>query len=182
MQPPGTPHSPPSSHQSSHQNPPETIRIHQNPIRFHEIPSTCIILFSHLRMHEFFLKIHKKSLQLQLFTQTNESSRHLTQYRCHFRRDISYVVGDSSARSRWRLRRPQPGCRRRWLDAPTSFALGRHDRRAAGMACRRAAQGGGGAFLLQSAATAESSLGRCSWMPFINEAPASSKDPNPERD
>ena len=121
-------------------------------------------------------------LQLQLFTQTNESSRHLTQYRCYFRRDISYVVGDSSARSRWRLRRPQPGCRRRWLDAPTSFALGRHDRRAAGKACRRAAQGGGGAFLLQSAATAESSLGRCSWMPFINEAPASSKDPNPERD
>ena len=38
-------------------------------------------------------------LQLQLFTQTNESSRHLTQYRCYFRRDISYVVGDSSARS-----------------------------------------------------------------------------------
>ena len=37
-------------------------------------------------------------LQLQLFTQTNESSRHLTQYRCYFRRDISYVVGDSSAR------------------------------------------------------------------------------------
>ena len=38
-------------------------------------------------------------LQLQLFTQTNESSRHLTQNRCYFRRDISYVVGDSSARS-----------------------------------------------------------------------------------
>ena len=35
-----------------------------------------------------------------LFTQTNESRRHLTQYRCNFRRDISYVVGDSSARSR----------------------------------------------------------------------------------
>ena len=32
-------------------------------------------------------------LQLQLFTQTNESSRHSTQYRCHFRRDISDVVG-----------------------------------------------------------------------------------------
>ena len=38
-------------------------------------------------------------LQLQLFTQTNESSRHSTQYRCHFRRDISDVVGHSSARS-----------------------------------------------------------------------------------
>ena len=36
----------------------------------------------------------------QLFTQTNENIRHFTQYRCHFRRDISDVVGHSSARSR----------------------------------------------------------------------------------
>ena len=35
-----------------------------------------------------------------LFTQTNENRRLITQYRCHFRRDISNVVGCDSACSR----------------------------------------------------------------------------------
>ena len=32
-------------------------------------------------------------MYLHLFTQTNENIRIFTQYRCHFRRDISNVVG-----------------------------------------------------------------------------------------
>ena len=42
---------------------------------------------------------NRAKMHLHLFPQTNESSRNITQYRCYFRRDISYVVGDSSARS-----------------------------------------------------------------------------------
>merc|ERR1711924_404914 len=36
-------------------------------------------------------------MYLHLFTQTNENIRIFTQYRCHFRRDISNVVGCDSA-------------------------------------------------------------------------------------
>ena len=36
-------------------------------------------------------------LQLQLFTQTNENRRLITQYRCHFRRSMFYAVGFDSA-------------------------------------------------------------------------------------
>ena len=48
-----------------------------------------------------------------LFTQTNENRRLNTQYRCHFRINLFYVVGSDSACSRVALRRLGPGCRHR---------------------------------------------------------------------
>ena len=93
-------------------------------------------------------------MHLHLFTQTSESSRIYTQYRCHFRRVISNVVGYRFCVLKWLSCHLGRGARRRCSDAPILLSGCWHGLRTEGETRRRLSPGSRKAFLFQSAAAA----------------------------